>query len=172
MRILVLLIPDPIAALQRHLRLDRIAAPYYLFAEAGIEVVLASPEGGAPAVVTGSQGSDAVDRIMSDRAARDALTDTLAVSEVDPDDFEAVYCVGPLGAIWGVDADAASRMVGEFLTAGKPVAVLPGLADTTPNGSGAGLLIFGDDVGAPRNAANAVLGVLMRASSPTGGTAA
>ena len=156
MRILMVLVPDAAMAERAHLTMNRISIPYCLFADAGVEVVMASPEGGAPHV----QGVSANDRFTTDHRARDALADTLSTADIAPEDFEALFCVGLIDPIWEGDPASASGLVAAFLKSGKPAALLPGRVDIEPLGTAAGLLIFGEDDKAPEQAAAALLGIL------------
>lgn len=160
MRILIVLVPDAAGQDRRQLTMDRIAVPYYRFAEAEVELVMASPDGGAPLVGAARNVDPAAARFNTDRSARDALADTLSLEDVAADDFEAAFCIGRVGPLWGDQADGTARLLQAFLLAGKPVAMLPGNPDIEPRRSASGLLLFGEDVGAPGQAAAALLGIL------------
>lgn len=149
------------------LQFERFLEPYYLFLDAGAEIVLASLSGGDPAMRTASgQRRDAtaiMRRFQSDQVARDALTDTLRLDQVDPADFDGAFCIGVSGGVWPPHVDnPAGAMVGQLLAAGKPVAVIPSQLDLDPLGTGAGLLIAGDKATASDQAAHALLAVVTR----------
>jgi hypothetical protein len=168
MRILMILISDadrgrPMSA--PILRFERFLEPYYLFVDAAAEVVLASLSGGDPGMRTASgHRTDAtaiMRRFRGDSASRDALVDTLALDQVDPGDFDGAFCLGVFGGVWPPHIDhPAGAMIGQFLSAGKPVAVVPSQLDLNPQGAGVGLLIAGDLAAAPLLAAKALLGAL------------
>lgn len=163
MRILMVLIPDEDGTqTQAALQIERVAVPYYMFLDAGLEVVFASPEGGSPRIEAGSAPSLSTParRFLLDSQARDAATDTLALDEVHSGDFEAALCVGAAGPIWTQDTDPAAAMIGRFLDSGKPVAVIPSHIDIEPLGSHLGLLILGEGNQSPAQTAKALLGVL------------
>jgi hypothetical protein len=176
MRILIILIsdadtghptPPPVLYFERFLE------PYYLFQDAGAEVVLASLKGGDPLMRTASgerTGATAVmRRFQDDHAAREALIDTLGLDQVDPSDFDGAYCLGVSGGVWPPHIDnPAGAMIGQLLAAGKPVAVAPSRLNLEPQGAGEGLLIAGDRAAAPILAAKALLGALglSRADDP------
>ncbi len=173
MRILMILISD---AETRHptpppvLRFERFLAPYYLFHDAGAEIVLASLAGGDPAMRTASgERSDAspiMQRFLADQVAREALIDTVGLDQVEADDFDGAYCIGVSGGIWPPNADnPAAAMIGRLLTSGKPVAVIPSQVDLDPNGVGQGLLIAGDQTLASNQAAHALLAVVRMAAT-------
>jgi len=168
MRILMILISD---ADTRHptpppvLQFERFLAPYYLFRDAGAEIVLASLRGGDPAMRTAagerSDTTSIMRRFQADQTAREALIDTLSLDLVDPRDFDGAFCIGVSGGIWPPRADnPAGVMIGQLLAAGKPVAVIPSQLDLEPWGAGDGLLIAGDQALASNHAARALLSAM------------
>jgi len=169
MRILIILIPDGDGRNAPVLQFERFLEPYYLFRDAGAEVVLASLVGGDPVMRTAggkrTDGTPIMARFQHDQAARDALTDTLELDQIDPDDFDGAFCVGVSGSVWPPQVEnPAGIMIGKLLEAGKPVAVTPAQIELEPRGAGEGLLITGDRAQAPVLAAKALLGAL--AESP------
>lgn len=138
------------------LRLEQFVRPYYAFRDAGAEVVLASPAGGFPWMgpVEGGVSSVALDRFRADHPAREDLTDTLDFDRVYDEDFDAALCLG------GPRSLRAGALIAAFLRAGKPVAVIPSTPQLVADGTGAGLVITGDDAGAGLRAAGALLGAL------------
>ena len=168
MRILMILVSDTDPDYRDGdlpLQLVRFAAPYYVFCDAGIDVVLASRDGGAPWIrpqVSGQRpSSEIIQRFKADRSARDALHDTLSFDQIDVLDFDAAFCVGAPNAIWH-DADPCSSasIIATFLQQGKSVAITPGIFDLAPFGASNGLLIIGESLDAPALAAKALLAVL------------
>ncbi len=150
MRILMVLIParEPF---EPALRLGCFVGPYYLFRDAGIEVVLASPSGGAPFMRGAHDGTSnpAIERFKADAAAREAANDTLALDEVHPEDFEAAFCIGVPGPDrHAAEDEPAAPMIARFLAGAKPVAAIPGRLD------------LGADDEAALSAAKALLGAL------------
>jgi putative intracellular protease/amidase len=147
------------------LQLTRFAAPYYIFCDAGIDVVLATRDGGAPwfkpDAADRRSSSEIIQRFKTDRSARDALNDTLSFDQIEVLDFAAAFCVGAPNTIWR-DADPCSSasIIARFLRHGKPVAVAPGTCDLAPFGAGDGLLIIGGSLEAPVLAAKALLAML------------
>jgi hypothetical protein len=171
MRILMILIPDstpPGGKNDAAVRLDRATGPYYLFRDAAVEVVLASPDGGAPAMefTGGSEAAATVmQRFRQDRAAMDEFSDTISLNQVYADDFDAAFCVGVSGSIWRPEhLSSAGALVARLLDAGKPVAVMPSGLDLAPHGAGEGLLIVADSSNSPIPAAEALLGAIRRSS--------
>lgn len=159
MRILMILLPDAG-------RLEGFAEPYYALRDAGAELVLASPEGGYPwaGPRDGAPApTPALRRLHQDGEAREALGDTLRLDQLHPGDFDAGFCLGAAGAPWrATDPQAAGALVARLLAAGRPVAVIPAPRDLAPHGAGEGLLIAGDHLASPLQAAQALLGALPR----------
>lgn len=109
--------------------LEEFAAPYYAFRDAGAEVTLASPRGGAPPIDPRSDGPDAqtpvVQRLKADPDARAMLASTLQLLDISADDFDAVFYPGGHGPLWDlVDFTASIRLIEKMLEAGKPVAAI------------------------------------------------
>lgn len=109
--------------------LEELAAPYYVFRDAGVEVTLASPEGGQPPLdpksnEAGSQ-TDATRRFEADAAAGAALATTVRLDAVARDAFDAVFYPGGHGPLWDLAEDRTSiGLIEATLAAGKPVALV------------------------------------------------
>ena len=92
--------------------LEEFAAPYYVFKDAGAEVVLASPAGGQPPLDPKSDLPDfqtaMTDRFKADSAAQQALASTVKLDTVSQQDFDAVFYPGGHGPLWDLAASAAS----------------------------------------------------------------
>lgn len=106
--------------------LEEFAAPYYVFQDAGIEIVLASPQGGLPPLDPKSDDPNfqtaATQRFKQDLAAQTALANTRRLSEVADTDFDAVFYPGGHGPLWDLPEDRHSIALIEMLyAAGKPV---------------------------------------------------
>ncbi|MER8409468.1 transporter [Mesorhizobium sp. M1307] len=148
---------------------SRFLAVYYALLDAGAEMLLASVSGGYPWPTRpkrpGGEGSELAARFRSDRHARDDLANTLTFGQVFIEDFHGGFCVGLPGSIWSSNDDGlAGSLIGRFLQAGKPVAVLPSLFDIQPKGAGGGLLIIGDGDWPPSRAVHALLASVPRLS--------
>jgi hypothetical protein len=172
MRILIILVSDTdpdYRDVDMPLQLARFVAPYYLFFDAGIDLVLASRDGGAPWTRPEPTGplfasSDIIRRFKADRPARDALNDTLSFDQINVLDFAGAFCVGAPNAIWR-DANPCSSasIIASFLRQGKPVAVTPGVLDPSPFGAREGLLILSASAEASALAARALLATVEEA---------
>ena len=109
--------------------LEEFAAPYYVFFDAGVEITLASPQGGQPPLDPTSDASDAqtdaTRRFKKDQAAQNALAHTHKLAEVSAADFDGVFYPGGHGPLWDLADDRASiALIEQMLDAGKPVAAV------------------------------------------------
>lgn len=109
--------------------LEELAAPYYIFKDAGADLVLASPEGGRPPLDPKSDDPDAqtpaTQRFKADSAANRALAATVRLDSLSADDFDAVFYPGGHGPLWDLVDDAASiRLIEDFWAARKPVSAV------------------------------------------------
>ncbi len=66
--------------------LEEFAAPYYVFKDAGVEITLASPQGGQPPLDPKSDEPDAqtkaTNRFRQDQVAQTALANTVKLSSI------------------------------------------------------------------------------------------
>jgi len=109
--------------------LEELAAPYYVFKDAGAEVTLASPKGGPPPLDPKSSDpsaqTDATRRFNADETAKAQLAATRKLADVSIDDYDAVFYPGGHGPLWDLAEDKHSiRLIERALTAGKPVAAV------------------------------------------------
>jgi putative intracellular protease/amidase len=109
--------------------LEEFAAPYYVFKDAGAEVVLASPKGGQPPIDPKSDEpanqTGAMARFKGDPAAQAALAQTVRLTEVSAEAFDAVFYPGGHGPMWDLVDDRNSiALIESFYDAGKPVAAV------------------------------------------------
>ncbi len=109
--------------------LEEFAAPYYVFKDAGAEVVLASPHGGQPPLDPKSDAPDAqtraTERFRADPEAIKALATTHKLSDVVSDAFDALFYPGGHGPMWDLAEDLNSiGLIESMYGAGKPVAAV------------------------------------------------
>ena len=109
--------------------IEEFAAPYYLFADAGAEIVLASPKGGQPPVDPKSAlpdfQTDATRRFDEDVELQAKLMNTLKLTDVTADSFEAIFYPGGHGPLWDLTDDQESiRLIEDFWQQGKPVSAV------------------------------------------------
>jgi putative intracellular protease/amidase len=114
--------------------LEELAAPYYVFQDAGAKVTLASLRGGAgpldPLSMSEAAQTQDTRRFLSDPVARQALANTVRLAGVDPADYDAVFYCGGLGPVFDLTDDPISIAVIEAMDRkNKPIAaVCHGLA--------------------------------------------
>ncbi|WP_321332756.1 type 1 glutamine amidotransferase domain-containing protein [Breoghania sp.] len=124
--------------------LEELAAPYYVFKDAGAEITLASPKGGQPPLDPKSDEPDAqtdeTRRFSADEAAKAQLAQTVRLDSVDQRDFDTVFYPGGHGPLWDLAEDPNSRkLIESFVAAGKPVAFVchaPGVLRHVTNADG------------------------------------
>ena len=109
--------------------LEEFAAPYYVFHDAGAEVVLASPEGGQPPLDPKSNEPDAqtaaTERFAKDAATRAALANTHRLSDVAGDRYDAVFYPGGHGPLWDLAEDRDSiALLESTVASGTPLGVV------------------------------------------------
>jgi putative intracellular protease/amidase len=87
--------------------LPEVSHPYYALLEAGIEVDIASPKGGAAPMdpSSGDRKDPANARFLDTPADRDKLTRTIRLAEVAPADYGAILFAGGHGTMWDFRED-------------------------------------------------------------------
>ncbi|WP_144635467.1 type 1 glutamine amidotransferase domain-containing protein [Bordetella genomosp. 13] len=109
--------------------LEEFAAPYYVFADAGASLTLASPRGGQPPLDPKSDEpdaqTDATRRFRGDPQAQALLAATVPLHQVRAADHDAVFYPGGHGPLWDLAEDRHSiALIENMLAAGKPVAAV------------------------------------------------
>ena len=109
--------------------LEELAAPYYVFKDAGMDIVLASPAGGQPPLDPKSNEpsfqTEMTHRFEADAAATAQLAATVRLDTVDQADFDTVFYPGGHGPLWDLAEDRHSiALIEAFSAASKPVALV------------------------------------------------
>jgi putative intracellular protease/amidase len=109
--------------------LEELAAPYYVFKDAGAELTLASPKGGQPPLDPKSNDpafqTEATRRFEADAEAKAALANTARLDTLSHEQFDAVFYPGGHGPLWDLAENEDSiALIEETLNAGKPVALV------------------------------------------------
>ncbi len=109
--------------------LEEFAAPYYVFKNGGAEITLASPKGGQPPLDPKSDQPDAqteaTARFRGDQAAQTALANTVKLSSLSAEAYDAVFYPGGHGPLWDLAEDSDSiALIEAMYAAGKPVAAV------------------------------------------------
>ena len=108
--------------------------PYWVFTEAGYSVDIASPEGGAlyfdgfsdPEDASGYAAFDYISLGFKKDPAKMALTqNTLKLSDVNPDDYKAIFVCGGQGPMYTfIDNADLHKFFTDFYLTGKPTAAI------------------------------------------------
>jgi len=109
--------------------LEEMAAPYYVFKDAGVDLTLASPKGGRPPLDPKSQDpnfqTDITRRFEKDSAAESQLDKTVRLESVKQEDYDTVFYPGGHGPMWDLAEDPNSiKLIESFLAAKKHVALV------------------------------------------------
>lgn len=106
--------------------LEEFAAPYYVFIDAGAEVVLASPAGGQPPLDPKSDlpefQTELTHRFKADPDAQRVLASTVKLDTVSHDEFDTVFYPGGHGPLWDLAESRKSiDLIESFERANKPI---------------------------------------------------
>ena len=109
--------------------LEELAAPYYVFKDAGAELALASPLGGQPPLDPKSDDPDAqteaTHRFKADSAANSELASTARLDSLAAADFDAIFYPGGHGPLWDlVDNPVSIKLIEDFWATNKPVSAV------------------------------------------------
>jgi putative intracellular protease/amidase len=109
--------------------LEEFAAPYFVFRDAGVELTLASPQGGQPPIDPKSDlpenQTPAMTRFKQDAAAQKQLSRTVKLSDMRSEDFDSIFYVGGHGPMWDLaDNPDSIALIESFYNSGKPVAAV------------------------------------------------
>ena len=109
--------------------IEEFAAPYYLFADAGAEITIASPKGGQPPVDPKSDEPEsqtsATIRFKADVSLQKKLSQTKKLIEVSQDGFDGIFYPGGHGPLWDLTNDNDSiKLIEAFWKNKKPVAAV------------------------------------------------
>ena len=124
--------------------LEELAAPYYVFRDAGAEITLASPKGGQPPLDPKSDEpmfeTHLTRRFKADREAKAQLAETVRLDSVNQGDFDTVFYPGGHGPMWDLAEDGNSiKLLEAFIAAGKTIALVchaPGVLHRVKNPDG------------------------------------
>lgn len=107
--------------------IEEFATPYYVLADAGADITIASPKGGQPPVDPKSELADAqtpsTERFYKDPVLIDKVAYSLKLSDVKQEDFDAVFYPGGHGPLWDLATDKDSiKLIEAFYNHQKPIA--------------------------------------------------
>ena len=106
--------------------IEEFASPYYAFLDAGAIITVASPKGGQPPIDPASDTPEnqtpATIRFKADKHLQNILAETLLLSDMSSDDFDAVFYPGGHGPMWDLTNDPDSiKLIEHFWSSKKPV---------------------------------------------------
>ena len=106
---------------------EEFATPYYILADAGADITIASPKGGQPPVDPKSEKADAqtpsTERFYKDTVLLDKVAHSLKLIDVKQKDYDAVFYPGGHGPMWDLATDKISiKLIEEFYNHQKPIA--------------------------------------------------
>ena len=107
--------------------LEEFAAPYFTLLDAGANITLASPKGGQPPIDPKSDEPDfqtaATERFKSDSDAQAVLANTSKLSDIKPEDYDAVMYPGWHGLLCDLaNYQDSIAIIEAMVAANKPVA--------------------------------------------------
>ena len=108
---------------------EEFAAPYYLLKDKGVNITLASPKGGQPPIDPKSNEPDfqtpATKRYFEDKETMELMANTKKLTEVNADDFDAVFYPGGHGPLWDLaESETSATLIESFYSSNKPVAAV------------------------------------------------
>ncbi|MEQ3664446.1 MULTISPECIES: type 1 glutamine amidotransferase domain-containing protein [unclassified Olleya] len=106
---------------------EEFANPYYTLLDKGAKITIATPNGGAAPIDPSSDSPDAAtadtERYNKDEATQALIANTHKISDMNADDFDAVFYPGGHGPLWDLANDKTSiALIEKFNTQDKPVA--------------------------------------------------
>ncbi|MGF1877061.1 type 1 glutamine amidotransferase domain-containing protein [Photobacterium frigidiphilum] len=109
--------------------IEEFAAPYYRFLDENADITLASPAGGQPPIDPNSEleqsQTEATVRFNRDEQAQAVLANTRKLSDVNEQDYDAIFYPGGHGPLWDLVSDSDSiSLIEAFWQAGKPVSAV------------------------------------------------
>jgi putative intracellular protease/amidase len=109
--------------------LEEFAAPYFVFRDAGIELTLASPNGGQPPIDPKSDVPEnqtpGMARFKQDVRAQKELSQTVKLETVKSENYDTVFYVGGHGPMWDLAESRVSiALLEAFYNSGKVIALV------------------------------------------------
>ena len=106
--------------------IEEFASPYYYLVDKGVEVTLASPNGGQPPIDPTSDKpenqTESTKRFKADKDLQEKLSKTHKLSEVSSEDYDAVFYPGGHGPLWDLaESETSAKLIESFYNSNKPV---------------------------------------------------
>ncbi len=107
--------------------IEEFATPYYVLADAGATLTIASPAGGQPPVDPKSETAEAqtpaTRRFYKDMEVIDKVAFSLKLGDINAADYDAVFYAGGHGPLWDLANDSSSiKLIEDFYNTQKPIA--------------------------------------------------
>ncbi len=107
--------------------IEEFASPYYYLLDKGVNITLASPNGGLPPIDPVSDlpenQTKSTKRFKNDPALQEKLSKTLKLDTVSANDYDAVFYPGGHGPLWDLaESDVSAKLIEHFYNTDKPVA--------------------------------------------------
>lgn len=105
---------------------EEFAGPYYTLKDKGVNITLATPEGGKapidPSSTTEDASTESTERYNNDPEAQKRIATTYKFSDINPADYDAVFYPGGHGPLWDLSQDKTSiALIESFNQAQKPI---------------------------------------------------
>ncbi|WP_130305650.1 type 1 glutamine amidotransferase domain-containing protein [Ancylomarina subtilis] len=106
---------------------EEFANPYYALLDAGANITIATPKGGAAPIDPTSDlpqnSTEDTQRFKNDAATQKKINETLALADINFEDYDAVFYPGGHGPLWDLAEDPISaKLIQDFDAANKPIA--------------------------------------------------
>lgn len=109
--------------------IEEFASPYYHLKDKGVEITIASPKGGQPPIDPKSELADfetpSTIRFNEDKATQEHFAQTVKLSTINAEDYDAIFYPGGHGPLWDLAVDEKSiALIKAFYSQQKPVAAV------------------------------------------------
>ncbi|WP_320019469.1 type 1 glutamine amidotransferase domain-containing protein [Labilibaculum manganireducens] len=106
---------------------EEFANPYYTLVDQGVDITIATPKGGAAPIDPTSDlpqnATEDTKRFNEDAAVQKKINETIALADINFEDYDAVFYPGGHGPLWDLAEDATSaKLIEDFNAAKKPIA--------------------------------------------------
>ena len=106
---------------------EEFANPYYTLVDQGVDITIATPKGGAapidPTSNSPQNATEDTERFNKDEAVQKMVKETIALADINFEDYDAVFYPGGHGPLWDLAEDATSaKLIQDFYAANKPIA--------------------------------------------------
>jgi putative intracellular protease/amidase len=106
---------------------EEFANPYYTLVDQGVDITIATPKGGAAPIDPTSNlpqnATEDTEHFNKDEAVQKMVKETIALADINFEDYDAVFYPGGHGPLWDLAEDKTSaKLIQDFYAANKPVA--------------------------------------------------